>query len=107
MGTPHRWNRKSGRMQGSLSRSGPGLSAPAITDVLVLVFLAVISAMMYALFRNFEVDDAFITYRMAWNAAHGLGLVYNQGEQVLVSTTPLFVLALGRVCKGFDTSAIP
>jgi hypothetical protein len=40
-------------------------------------------------------DDAFITYRYADNLRRGLGLVYNPGEWVLGTTTPLFALLLG------------
>ena len=37
-------------------------------------------------------DDAFITYRYARNISNGLGFVYNYGEKVLGTTTPLFTL---------------
>jgi hypothetical protein len=40
-------------------------------------------------------DDAYITYRYADNFRQGLGLLYNQGEWVLGTTTPLYVLLLG------------
>lgn len=40
-------------------------------------------------------DDPYITFRYAWNFAHGNGLVYNAGEPVAGSTTPLYSLALG------------
>lgn len=40
------------------------------------------------------VDDAFITFRYARNAAEGLGLVYNPGEWVLGTTTPAWALLL-------------
>lgn len=43
---------------------------------------------------NFTFDDAFITYRYAENLAAGLGFVYNAGERVLGTTTPLFTLLL-------------
>ena len=43
------------------------------------------------------VDDAFITYRYADNLRHGLGFVYNSGEAVLGTTTPLFGLLLGTI----------
>lgn len=46
------------------------------------------------------IDDAYITYRYAANAAQGDGLVYNPGERVLGTTTPLYALLLaggGRV----------
>jgi len=39
-------------------------------------------------------DDAFITYRYADNLRRGLGLVYNSGEWVLGTTTPLYALLL-------------
>ena len=40
-------------------------------------------------------DDAYITYRYADNFRQGLGLLYNPGEWVLGTTTPLFALLLG------------
>jgi hypothetical protein len=54
---------------------------------------AVVSILM-AGFANWGYDDPFITYRYANNLRHGLGLVYNPGEHVLSTTTPLFVLLL-------------
>jgi hypothetical protein len=39
-------------------------------------------------------DDAYISYRYAENLAAGRGLVYNDGERVFGSSTPLYVLAL-------------
>ncbi|MFW6116548.1 MAG: hypothetical protein ACOC6F_02370 [bacterium] len=39
-------------------------------------------------------DDAYITYRYARNVAQGRGLVYNSGEPVLGTTTPLYTLLL-------------
>lgn len=40
-------------------------------------------------------DDAYITYRYADNLRNGWGLLYNPGEWVLGTTTPLFALLLG------------
>lgn len=39
-------------------------------------------------------DDAYITYRYARNIAMGRGFVYNVGEPVLGTTTPLYTLLL-------------
>jgi hypothetical protein len=39
-------------------------------------------------------DDAYITYRYARNIALGRGFVYNIGESVLGTTTPLYTLLL-------------
>jgi len=45
-------------------------------------------------------DDAFITYRYARNLIEGKGLVYNPGERVLGTTTPLytFLMAGAMAC---------
>ncbi|MCC6904943.1 MAG: hypothetical protein IT326_03810 [Anaerolineae bacterium] len=43
------------------------------------------------------IDDAYITYRYAWNILRGLGFVYNLGEPVLGTTTPLYTLMLAAV----------
>lgn len=42
-------------------------------------------------------DDAFITYRYARNLASRLGFVFNSGERVLGTTTPLYNLLLTPV----------
>ncbi len=36
------------------------------------------------------IDDAYITYRYSQNILEGHGLVYNPGERVLGTTTPLY-----------------
>lgn len=46
------------------------------------------------LLTRFTVDDAFITFRYAENIAAGFGFVYNPGQAVLGTTTPLFTLLL-------------
>jgi hypothetical protein len=52
-------------------------------------------------------DDAFITYRYARNLATGRGFVYNEGERVLGTTTPLYAMILaagaaaGRASRSF------
>lgn len=40
-------------------------------------------------------DDAFITYRYAYNLATGNGFVYNVGERFLGTTAPLYGIILG------------
>jgi hypothetical protein len=40
------------------------------------------------------IDDAFITFRYARNLLDGLGFVYNSGERVLGTTTPLYTLLM-------------
>ncbi|MCH8338084.1 MAG: hypothetical protein IH858_04435 [Chloroflexi bacterium] len=53
------------------------------------------------------IDDAYITFRYARNLLDGHGLVYNPGQAVLGTTTPLFTLllsALGIPLGGSDAS---
>jgi hypothetical protein len=59
--------------------------------------VALISGGLTVLFTGWAYDDPFITYRYADNLSRGLGLVYNPGEQVLSTTTPLFALLLAAL----------
>src|SRR5688500_20409515 len=45
-------------------------------------------------FRGQPGDDPYITYRYATNLASGKGFVFNEGEHVQSTTTPLFTLML-------------
>lgn len=59
---------------------------------LVLPALAALAARL--LTGPHPIDDAYITFRYARNLAEGVGLVYNAGEWVLGTTTPLWALIL-------------
>ena len=61
--------------------------------ILSVYFLVVIIITFLAL-RNHAYDDPFITYRYADNLRRGLGFVYNPGERILSTTTPLYALLL-------------
>jgi hypothetical protein len=58
------------------------------------LYLLIVTTLSYAWFANWHYDDPFITYRYAANLAGGTGFVYNPGERVLSTTTPLFALML-------------
>lgn len=69
-----------------------------VFSVLAVLFVGYVSVSAYfrthyfsALSRN---DDSFITYRYAENLAAGKGFVFNDGEKVLGTTTPLYTLLL-------------
>lgn len=62
--------------------------------LLSLLYVLVCSLGIFLLFRNWAYDDPFITYRYAQNLREGIGFVYNAGERVLSTTTPLFALLL-------------
>jgi hypothetical protein len=53
------------------------------------------------------IDDAYITYRYASNLLDGRGLVYNEGEKVLGTTTPLYALILAGLGSLFGGSNAP
>lgn len=48
------------------------------------------------------IDDAYITFRYAANIARGVGFVYNPGQHVLGTTTPLYtaIMALAALVAG-------
>ncbi len=61
---------------------------------IIIFFAAVLVRLAYHWVTGFTADDAFITFRYAENIAYGKGFVYNTGERVLGTTTPLFTLLL-------------
>lgn len=64
-----------------------------------LMFMLIALLIWLALMYQFRLDDSFITYRYARNAANGLGLVYNSGDAVLSTTAPLYALTLAALSK--------
>jgi hypothetical protein len=62
--------------------------------ILGVAYLLFVTLFIFIAFRRWAYDDPFITYRYAYNLSHGLGFVYNPGERVLSTTTPLFTLLL-------------
>ncbi len=60
-----------------------------------LVLLAGLACFQhFAIFRTYVFEDAYITYRYADNLAAGNGFVFNPGERVLGTSTPLFTMLL-------------
>jgi hypothetical protein len=59
------------------------------------VFLLVVAARLFPGPRT--IDDAYITFRYARNLLAGNGFVFNAGERVLGTTTPLFTLLLATI----------
>ena len=53
------------------------------------------------------IDDAFITFRYARNVVHGVGFVYNAGERVLGTTTPLYTLWMAALSLVTHTENYP
>ena len=61
---------------------------------IIFSYLALMTLGIYLAFSHWAYDDPFITYRYADNIRRGLGFVYNSGERVLSTTTPLFATLL-------------
>ena len=73
--------------------------APAAPGWRLVTAAALALAASWAVYVHFATaivpfDDAYISFRYAENLAAGRGLVYNDGERVFGSSTPLFVLWL-------------
>jgi hypothetical protein len=61
---------------------------------LLLIYILCLTGLLYSVMSNYAYDDPYITYRYASQIAHGQGFVYNPGERVLSTTTPLFAMLL-------------
>lgn len=62
--------------------------------LLWLLLLALAAGVILWTNADYDVDDAPITYRYAENLAQGHGFVYNPGEHILGTSTPLYTLLL-------------
>ena len=67
--------------------------------LIIAILIGLMSVTLYIGFRQHasSFDDAYITYRYARNIASGQGFVYNVGEAVLGTTTPLYTLLLAAL----------
>lgn len=61
---------------------------PPLLDLFLLALLA--GLLLRCAYSPFAIDDAPITWRYAENLAEGRGMVYNHGERVQGTSTPLF-----------------
>ncbi|MBT3392185.1 MAG: hypothetical protein HN413_17445 [Chloroflexi bacterium] len=77
----------------------------------ILPFLVIITLALCARFLPGArtIDDSFITYRYARNILAGEGFVYNPGERVQGTTTPLFTLLMVMLgaLRGGTTADFP
>jgi hypothetical protein len=70
------------------------LSRVNLRSLGLIIYLLLVPVALFLAFSHWGYDDPFITYRYAENIRQGRGFVYNPGEQVLSTTTPLFALLL-------------
>ena len=72
-----------------------------------VVLIAVPVIVLQVLPGPHTLDDAYITFRYARNLANGLGFVYNPGQPVLGTTTPLYTLWLAVLSMLTSSSDFP
>ena len=59
------------------------------------LFVAAFGAVqVFLAYRDYVMEDAYVTYRYAQNLVEGHGFVFNHGERVLGTSTPLYTLIL-------------
>jgi hypothetical protein len=68
-------------------------------EFLLFGLISVIAMGVSSLWRRPPIDDAYVTLRYAANQSAGNGLVYNVGEWVLGTTTPLWAALLTLAAK--------
>lgn len=87
------------------------LKQKKITEVLTLSIILLLYLRLNISSYISPGDDAYITLTYVRNLYLGNGFVYNLGEKVLGTTTPLYTVILALVCKLFsvdpETAAFP
>lgn len=78
--------------------------AGVVSPAIVCLATVIRAALAVRLVPNGLFDDAYITLRYAANLANGLGFVYNRGEAVLGTTTPLFTVLLAAGARIFGAA---
>ncbi|UCB52894.1 MAG: glycosyltransferase family 39 protein [Candidatus Zixiibacteriota bacterium] len=74
-------------------------SGNAIPIVILIILVTILTRGLLVYYSNHLADDSFITFRYAENIAAGKGFVYNQGERILGTSTPLYTLLLAFLVK--------
>lgn len=74
-------------------------SGKTIAAIVLIVLVTILTRGLLTYYSNHFADDSFITFRYAENIASGKGFVYNEGERVLGTSTPLYTLLLALLVK--------
>ena len=82
------------------------LARPSLAQWTALALAVFGAAVTFVAYRDYVMEDAYITYRYAQNLAAGNGFVFNPGERVLGTSTPLYAMVLGLAgLLGLDIAA--
>lgn len=63
-------------------------------QIFLIVLVTIVVGLLTALFWDYTQDDVFITYVYSRNLAEGRGFVFNPGERVQGTTTPLYTILM-------------
>ncbi len=66
-------------------------------DIVIVVLVIGLVGLLTAAFWDYTQDDVFITYTYSRNLAQGNGFVFNPGERVQGTTTPLYTFLMAGV----------
>jgi hypothetical protein len=83
------------------------LRSNILKSVLIITTIFALIIILQAITKLEPFDDAYITFRYARNISEGAGFVYNQGEKVLGTTTPLYTLLLAAIACISNPGIIP
>jgi hypothetical protein len=72
----------------------------------ILIAASFAIGLCWICFTGFIEDDAYITFRFAKEIASGNGFVYNPGERIYGTTTPMFTLLLAGWIKFISTDVV-
>src|SRR5690606_37617304 len=75
-----------------LGRTSTTVRSATLKSLAFFILPASAFLLVASRFWPMTIDDAYISARYAWNAAHGTGLVFNPGERVMGYTNLLLVL---------------
>lgn len=84
-----------------------GLRQHGLLAIVSIALIALPAIFVAAVNHATAYDDAFITYRYAYNLASGNGFVYNSGEWFLGTTAPFYGLILGGLGAILGPESIP
>lgn len=75
------------------------LMRQSIDQTLGLAIAVLLAVILTLAFLRYTQDDVFITYTYSRNLAEGVGFVFNPGEQVQGTTTPLWAILMAGVYR--------
>ena len=92
-----------------MTEQGPEKTQSTYERLALLAVLLVLILSRIAMFvgTGFTADDAFITYRYADQIARGEGFVYNTGERVQGTSSPVFAILLSAVSAAGGHAGVP